>query len=58
LRAALAQGHRSRRKNVQVIALVWNGKAVIGSSAHKNGSYLILNRLPGGAYDISTRSEP
>jgi alpha-L-rhamnosidase len=48
-------------EHVQVVVnetLVWNGRAVKGFRVHKDGSYLILDRLPGGAYDISTRSEP
>lgn len=36
-------------------AIVWNGRAVQGSSAKKDGSYVVLSDLPGGAYDISTR---
>jgi hypothetical protein len=38
--------------------VVWNGRVASGLSVHKDGWYLILNRLPGGTYDISTRSEP
>ena len=36
----------------------WNGGAVKGFAAHKDGTYVILDKLPGGSYDISTRSKP
>jgi hypothetical protein len=48
-------------KSVQVIVngtVAWSGSAVGGFSAYTDGSYLILNQLPGGTYDISSRSEP
>ena len=38
--------------------VVWNGSAAKGFGAHKDGSYLVLDHLPGGTYDISTRPAP
>lgn len=38
--------------------VVSEGNAAHGFKAHKDGEYLVLDQLPGGTYDISTRSEP
>ena len=48
-------------KSVQIMVngtVAWNGRAVKGFAVHKDGSYLILDHLAGGAYDLSTRSAP